>query len=507
MTVIHTQQGYLERDYLEEAYLSQGVYGNMGFEALFSIADFPNALGMQVDIQIVDYPRAFGQQAQFVIESGNYPVGAQANFDITGGEPVGMQANLSTSNFPYSLGMQAEISIVDFPSSYGMEYWDHNFAHLTLNKYLTQNYLEDPYLTSDINACGGFQAEFNITYPQAYGMQAEFNIVDFQKSFGEQAEFNIVDFPRPMGMQTEFIRLFTLGMQATISLYNTTNLRILCDFPSRGLSSATGTNQWGNPAGQGQNWKATFTEAGDFSPFNLNTDIVEQVWRSPDGYTTGINLDCDTERPQGVFLDTFAMLNHNLTTSATVNLIGSNDPTFGVPGVVIPLLPRLNDPNTYYIAPTLPNVGYKYWRIAIDDPSNPDNFLQVGTIIFGAASIFVGECFVDEVEFQLKDFADTVETEGFTNVSNSRAQKKVVRLDFRSLNFTKGNFKTMRNIFAHARTVLKCLWIPTPDAVNEDYTARFALFSKLVQVPVERHNNKGRTADYVSFTVELDESK
>jgi len=507
MTVINTQLGYLERDYLEDAYLSQGVLGNMGQQALFSIVDFPSPLGMQVEIQIVDYLVPLGQQAQFTIESGSKTLGMQVDFQITGGEPVGMQANFTLSDYPTAYGMQADFTIVDAPEAYGMEYTDHNFAHLTLNKYLTQNYLEDPYLTSDINAHGGFQAEFNITYPQAYGMQAEINIVDFLKAYGQQSEFNIVDFPHPIGMQTEFIRLFTLGMQATISLYNTTNLRFLCDFPSRGLSTAVGTNQWGNPAGQGENWKANFTEAGDFSPFNLNTDIVEQVWRSPDGYTTGINLDCDTERPQGVFLDTFAMLNHNLTTSASVNLIGSNDPTFGVTGVVIPLLPRLNDPNTYYIAPTLPNVGYRYWRIAIDDASNPDNYLQIGTVVFGASQIFVGECFVDEVEFQLQDFADTVETEGFTNVSNSRTQKKVLRLDFRSLNFTKGNFKTMRSMFAYARTVLKCLWIPTPDAVNEDYTARFALFSKMVQIPVERHNNKGATADYVSFTVELDESK
>ena len=131
----------------------------------------------------------------------------------------------------------------------------------------------------------------------------------------------------------------------------------------------------------------------------------------------------------------------------------------------------------------------------------------MGAIVFGASRIFFGECFVDEIEFQLKDFADKVDTEGFTNISNSRAQKKVLRLDFRSLAFTKGNFSLMRDIFQLARTTLKCLYIPTPDPNNLAYTSRFAVFAKMVQVPLERHNNKGSTADYVSFTLELDESQ
>ena len=87
--------------------------------------------------------------------------------------------------------------------------------------------------------------------------------------------------------------------------------------PSRGLAGATGMNEWGFPAGQGQSWRSNSTAAGDFSPFNLNTDLVEQKWRS--ATLTGINLDCDTERAQGVFMDTLGILEHNLTTSATVS--------------------------------------------------------------------------------------------------------------------------------------------------------------------------------------------
>jgi len=65
----------------------------------------------------------------------------------------------------------------------------------------------------------------------------------------------------------------------------------------------------------------------------------------------------------------------------------------------------------------------------------------------------------------------------------------------------------MRDMFRRERTVLKCLWIPTPDPDNQEYSARFAMFSKLAQIPVESHNHKGGDADYVTFSIELDESK
>jgi hypothetical protein len=132
--------------------------------------------------------------------------------------------------------------------------------------------------------------------------------------------------------------------------------------------------------------------------------------------------------------------------------------------------------------------------------------LQIGTIVYGTSQIFQGECFVDELEFTLKDFADTVATEGFTNVANSRAIKRSVRLDFRSLEANERNFKILRDIFENIRTTLKCLWIPTPDVNDQEITAKFAAFGKLPSLPSERHNSKGNNNDYVSMTLEVDES-
>lgn len=481
MTVIHEEilPGYLEDEYLETPYLATDVLGHMGHQCTFVVAA---ALGMQYSVQVSDETTPFGAQAHQQIVDHVTAYGAQANLQVDGAEVRGMQANFRIADQLLALAQQALFEIVDARRSVA----------------------EQARFFIDSAAARGLQTKFVLSKQAIYGQQAQY-VINRRRVFGQQAEFSIVDRVRARGMQADFVNVTSYGQQCTIALYNTKLLRILIDFPSRGLAGATGMNEWGFPAGQGQSWKSNSTADGDFLPANLNTDVTEQKWRSAS--LTGINLDCDTERNQGVFLDTLAILDHNLTTSANVTLLGSNDPTFGVIGITIPLSPRLDDPNTYWLAPELPNVGYRFWRLAIDDPQNPDGFCEIGAIIFGGAEIFQGEAFVDEVEFQLKDFTDSVPTEGFTNVNNSRAQKKLLRLEFRSLRYTMGNYRIMRRLFRQERTVLKCLWLPTPDKDNEEYTARFAIFSKLSAIPSERHNHKGGRADYVSFTIELDESK
>jgi len=317
-----------------------------------------------------------------------------------------------------------------------------------------------------------------------------------------------------MGMQSLFQRVQALPMQVLFTVYNTTNLRILCDFQSRGNSARRGeptNNAWGFPIGTGQNIRANSTEPGDFSSLNMNTDVVEQVWRSRDGVRTGLRIDIDTEREQGVFMDTFSLQNTNLTRSAIVRLIGSNVSDFSVVEKDITMV-VVDDPNIYWVAPDLPATGQRYWRLFIDDLTNPDGYVSIGALVFGVSIIMQGECFVDQIGFEEKDFADTVETEGFTNVANSRALKKNLNLEFRSLAETElENFQKLKSIFRTARTTLKCLWIPTPNAIQDVPNivdmAKFAVFSKLVKIPSETHNSKGAGANYVSFNVELDESR
>ena len=292
-----------------------------------------------------------------------------------------------------------------------------------------------------------------------------------------------------LGVQFESISEEGLGVQFRAAIYNTTNLRIMCSFPSRG--------------NDGINWTASSTEASTTSSFtvnNLNTDIVEQIWRSATGTKVGIVLDQDSQAGNTIFLDTFAMLNHNLTTSATVNLLGSDNVGHAPTGVTIPL--TMTEGNFVYIAPTLPVAGYRYWRITIDDNTNSNDFISIGTVVFGAATIFNDECFVDKVVKSPINFADSVFTEAFTNIQNDRGIKNKVKLEFRNIRFNGGNFgKLVDDVFQAAGIILKCLWVPTPE-----FPLRFMTFAKLTKIPQENHNVKGENLDFVNFTIETDES-
>jgi len=462
MTVHTNLTGYLERPYLDFAYLTEGQYGNDGMQAEFNIQDLP--------------------------------------------DETGMQALFSQAGVEKQTGMQTEFTIED-DVSFAMEFNADTLSHKQCLGYLVDPYLTTPYLVAQMCAHMGMQAEFAVIEPHEEGMQTEFQIVDADDdSFNGMQTTFVVEDDASFGMQMLIQTIDLTGMQFLATLYNTKNLRILCDFQSRGDATTTGgTNTWGNDSGVGRNWKVNVTtDSGpDHEIENLNTDIVEQTWKA-ESAKSGINLDCDTERAQGVFMDTFSIQNHNFTGGATVSLLGSNDSTFTVIGITRSL-EVIDEPNIYHIEEDLPTTSYRYWRISIDDATNPDP-IEIGTIVFGASKIFTGECIVDEIDLERRDFADKIQTEGFTNISNSRTQKKVVGLRFRSLDFTRGNYQTLTDIFLTRRTVLKCLWIPTPDPSDNEFMARFAVFSKISRIPRERHNNKGSKLDFASFQLELDES-
>lgn len=364
--------------------------------------------------------------------------------------------------------------------------------------YLNQPYLTMQYLSDYICVHQRSQVTAKIGTDHTVGSQITAKIIK-NHDIASQVLGKIFT-KKDTNAQVTFIKAHKLSSQVRAVLYNTTNLRIMSDFPSRGAKIGSGNNAWGNPKASGQNWVASSTEIGDFQVENLNTDIVEQVWRS-NGDISGIQLKCDTELSQGVFVDTLAILNHNLTVSGEVQLQGSTASDFSSVGFAKTLTVVKNHPNIYYIADTLPTESYRYWRLLINDLSNADGYIQIGTIIFGSSIIFQGECIVDEVSKSTRHFSDKVDTEGFTNVSNDRALKYAVGLEFRRLRYNRGNYNNIRGVFDTARTSLKCLWIPTPQ-----YPQRFAVFGKLPSIPPEVHNVKGENMDFVDFSIEVDES-
>lgn len=336
----------------------------------------------------------------------------------------------------------------------------------------------------DRSKAGGTQnlAKINNRAPLGFQYLA---LIDSLDSKGAQI-VAVIDNEKALGAQ--FISLFTsaVGTQFRAALYNIDNLRVLHRFPSRGTSTG--------------NWTASSTHAGDFGIANVNTDLVEQVWRSVAGVKSGIVLVCDTQVPQGVLVDTIALLGHNMTTSAIVDVVGANNTSFS--GDVINFRMTIAKENAFHISQTLPSASYRYWRFTIDDSTNAANFIQIGTIVFGESVIVHNENFADPIKLKRTHYSDKIETEGFTSAQNDRGVKKAIGLDFKSIDSNGVNFSRLLTVFDEIRTNLKALWIPTPR-----YPSRYASFAKLTNLPDETYVDNGENAAYVDFSIEIDEAK
>lgn len=524
--------GYLERPYLSDPYLSGFDTGAQYGMQLRMVVDSQRAVNAQVAMQVLDKLAVTGAQANMMLEGATRKVGAQVmmvidasgkvisqvNFNSAGEAHAGVQVNMQTVG-QFATGMQHKRSPL--------------LQTLTGHTYLTAPYLTESYLAFGMHAWQGMQVimnayvqtevgaqanmvilkdmvphlQVNMTVfddapvgAQAYmrvidrekptNVQVAMQIIDHLKPTRTQVLMRIADRQNPLGMQVMMVKAVKVNASVTMVIYNTTQLRMMKTFASRGTPALAGANWTCSPP----------AAAGDFSPNNLNTDVIEQCWRSQDGDTALVSLMCDTGLPQGAFVDTLAMLGHNLTKSATVTLQGSNVSDYSTIGFNVAL--TTEELNMYYIAPDLPTAGYRYWRLVLEDPTNPAGFLSVGTLIFGAAEIFtVLENFINPVIQGHKHFKDVVETEGFTNVSNDRALRKFLRMSFEKLLANNGNFAKLRDTYLYARTGLKVLYIPTPE-----YASRFAIFGKLTQMPEETHTSHSAAEEYIDLALDIDES-
>jgi len=477
-----TTYGYLSLPYLMDPYLA-GVTRKTVASQVELVIIKDHFVNSQTTARVFKN-HGYLNQVELNVETARTVLN-QVELQIVADHAFGSQVNLETSQ-DHVFGAQVDRKIsTDRTLNNQVNFGVNLHEHCEDYGYLRQPYLRMQYLSDYLCVHQRSQVDRMVDVDHPYGSQVERKIFK-EHGFGSQV-LGVIFRDRPFYSQATFIKAHRVGSQVRAVLYNTTNLRILCDFPSRGFS--------------GLNWVANSTATGDFNVNNLNTDIVEQIWRSDMGDIAGIELKCDTEIPQGVFLDTFAILGHNFTISASIQLQGSTTSNFATVNFSTDLSVIRNHDNIYYIAPNLPTASYRYWRVLITDITNAYGYLQVGTIVFGSSIIFQGECFVDQVFKSTRHFSDKVETEGFTNVSNDRALKYAVGLDFRSLRYNRGNYNNIRGVFDFARTSFKCLWIPTPQ-----YPERFAVFGKLPQIPTEAHNNKGYDMDFIDFSIEVDES-
>lgn len=466
--------------------ISEGGNNAQGMQLHTQIVDLPQPTGIQ-SLTAVESSKSTGFQTQCLVES---PVSTGLQFQaIFQDSPrvAGMQFQAEIRDFLQIVGLQLHAQIEDQTSARGIQLKAGSFVHrcfLPGFGFLEQDFLTSPFLAQVCEVSAPIQFEYTPSNnPNKTGMQTLARI-NAAKPMGIQAQFQVADSEKPTGFQLQLITLKSTGLQWRSVLYNTNRLRVLCDFASRGVD--------------GLNWTASSEATVDYEANNVNTDIIEQTYRSVG--RTGVVLTCDTQVSQGTFLDTLAILGHNMTTSANVLIQGSNDPAFGTVGTSISLAQA--EKNTYYISPDLPAASYRYWRISIDDPTNSDNYIEIGAILFGSATIFSGECFANPIRIQRQAFSQSVTTEAYTTVTNDRAIRRRVSLDFRNINFSGGNYENLVNIFETRRTTHKCLWIPDPR-----YPSRYAVFGKLTEIPEEEHQDNGLDNDYVSFSVEIDEAK
>lgn len=478
----------VEQNYLEDAYDVNPLDSGQVFHGTWSQVSRQinnlHAAHEQIKREIDAFTHRFGTQIDRVASSAPHHINEQIQLRIDKIHRINEQAKRLINAFSHHSHEEIDRFISLSTKKKHEEIRRGNVLFLTTEEYLEEPYLETPYLVDGFNAHMRSQLRRLLTHTHAVHEQINRKIDNTKHHTRSQIQRRIDKIHRILE-QINRLSSKLVHSQITQVLYNITKLRILLDFPSRGTD--------------GTNWTASSTAAGDFSVNNLNTDIVEQVWRSVTGVKTGITLVCDTEVTQGIFTDTLAMLGHNLTTSASVLWEASNDSGFAMVGFSQVLTSTKT--NIYYIAPMLPTDAYRYHRFTIDDPTNTAAFLQIGTIVFGSSVIFQGECFVDQVTRQTVHFADKIATEAFTNISNDRALKFAIGLEFKNLGYLRGNYAKMLNIFETARTSQKCLWIPTPQ-----YVSRFAVFGKLETIPQETHNDLGVNADFVNFSIQVDES-
>lgn len=371
----------------------------------------------------------------------------------------------------------------DNEKSFGIQFYKTPIKAVSIGQYLSQDdYATYSYASPVFAKCMNTQFFAVNTQAKKLGVQFEGKITTDDIT-GVQFEGKITS-TKTVGSQFESFIIKNLNVQFRAVIYNTTQLRFLYEFPSRGLD--------------GQSWTASSTATSSSDAFdvnNLNNDIVEKAWRSALGGAQ--TLTCDTQDTGGVFLDTLAILEHNITRGGNVQLQGSNDNFITTPFVT---QLTVEDKNMYYISEDLPLQSYRYWRIEINDVANPDGYIQIGSIVFGSSIVFSSEeNITEDVDFGITQYADNIFTEGFTNVSNDRGQKKQLGLQFKNLEAQNRNFIELRRMFEAVGNIQKVLFIPTPQDASE-----FAVFAKMKQIPKERHKQMGK--HYVSLNIDADES-
>lgn len=498
-------------------------------------------LGLQVEKLIVDPPNdlELGSQVEFILApvfDGGIKTQVLRVLDKV--RSVGVQTERMIIDPPNDRDLGSQIvRSIDWVDEYGTQITRTNLEHYVCEYYLNStSYLTGPYLAGCINAklkvqidrgifglrrTVGAQVNRHVIDPpddvylptqvdmqiddyREIGSQVEKTLWYIQPTGNQIEKFIYLNFVYPtqinreirtqrrFGAQINKVFASVMAMQVYKRLYNITQLRILDEFLSRGT-----------PAQGGLTWTNEITGGiapGDYNVNNLNTDIPEEITKTATSERR-FKIFCNTGIPN-TFVDTIAILNHNFTASAVIDITGFADHDAflaGIPSIVI--RPMLERENIYWISPDIPLVPCQYWRFDIQDVGNPYQ-LEMGIIVFGSSRLFtMAECFDNPVNYGYKHYKDQVETEGFTNYSLDRALRRNLGLSFSKLRYYGGNYLMLQDFFLSVKTDLKALIIPRPTKPSS-----MAVFAKLNQLPNESHEAIDDDNHYVSLTLEWDEA-
>lgn len=280
--------------------------------------------------------------------------------------------------------------------------------------------------------------------------------------------------------------------------YNLTQLRILWEIASDGSTSAN-------------NYTASSNAGTGYEVVNLRSDFLERTWRSSGCTAEWFQFDAGVGSTIGI--DTAALLGHNLTNNAVITVYGYGDAFSNAPAsdadwyALTPeftMTVQPNYANVYYIAAVSAAKKYRYWRVLIQDAGNTAGYLEIGRFVAGEALVFdTRENMTMDVDFSQINYKDELKLNGFSSIANNRALRSRLRLGFDNLDMeSNDNYAQLQRMLTYCRDTLKALVIPDP---RRPY--RYTVYSKLSQMPQEKHRFIDDATSYASFDLEWDEAR
>lgn len=205
----------------------------------------------------------------------------------------------------------------------------------------------------------------------------------------------------------------------------------------------------------------TSSADGDHGKINLTTTPLRETWRSGPGIGDFQEIIMEAN-DLTVVPDTFALLNHNLTELAVVQVQASMTPDFLAPALTV----TMQWTEKHMALQASFGLAYTYYRFRILDPLNTCGFIEIGRIIAGKSfTVSNNEDITDDIDISTEDLAYSMKTEGFFRAFNERVKVDKVGLRFAKLKTAVGendNYLGLKALFEEVGETYPFLTIVDP---------------------------------------------